>query len=69
MMNFWSNDAAIPIQLNGQDIPQVTSTKFLGVHLDQSLSWNNHISQLHNKLTANKYLLRANKSLLTTKVL
>ena len=25
MMNFWSNDAVTPIQLNGHDIPQVTS--------------------------------------------
>ena len=69
MVNFWSEDTMRPMCINGLEIPQVSSTKFFGVHLDQLLKWNVHISQLHNKLTANKYLLSTNKNLVNRGVL
>ena len=69
MVNFWSKDTIRPVCINRLEIPQVFSMKFLEVHLDQSLKWNVHISKLHNKLTANKYLLSTNKNLLNRGIL
>ena len=65
MINFWPNSTTTRIKLNEQTIPLVSNTKFLGVFLDDTLNWKHHIANLHNKLTANKHLIRANKSLLT----
>lgn len=40
--NYDTEDAAVFI--NGQQIPQVSSTKFLGVMVDCNLTWNDHIN-------------------------
>ena len=37
MINFWPEGTMGPICLNGLEISQVSSTKFLGIHLDQLL--------------------------------
>ena len=65
MINFWPNSTTTRIKLNEQAIPLVSNTKFLGVFLDDTLNWKHHIANLHNKLTANKHLIRVNKTLLT----
>ena len=65
MINFWPNSTTTLIKLNEQAIPLVSNTKFLGVFLDDALNWKHHIANLHNKLTANKHLIRVNKTLLT----
>lgn len=39
-----------PIILNGAQLEQVSSTKFLGITIDQSLSWSNHINNLRAEL-------------------
>ena len=38
------------LKINGQKLSQVQSTKFLGVIIDDKLSWDNHVSHLENKL-------------------
>ena len=65
MINFWPNSTTTRIKLNEQAIPLVSNTKFLGVFLDDTLNWKHHIANVHNKLTANKHLIRVNKTLLT----
>ena len=40
-----------PITLNGQEIDRVTETKFLGIILDESLSWKPHIHYVRNKIS------------------
>ena len=45
----------------GLYIPEVDSTKFLGIQLDKNLSWDDHITQLVNKLNRNRYLLNISK--------
>ncbi len=44
------NDFLPTLWINDYKIPQVTSTKFLGVLIDDQLSWQNHIDHLENKL-------------------
>lgn len=48
---FFSHRKVLPhllgkIVIDSIDIPQVTTVKFLGVYVDQHLTWNNHIA--HN---------------------
>jgi hypothetical protein len=50
---------AISIQVNQKSVPQVDCVKFLGLHLDASLTWEAHISNLTNKLSAKCFLIRS----------
>ena len=38
------------LKIDSTPIPEVTSTKFLGVTIDNRLSWKQHINDLHKKL-------------------
>ena len=40
----------LDLKINGTSIKRVTHTKFLGVTIDEDLSWNQHITQLKRKL-------------------
>ena len=66
MIRFWNEDSqpGENLDIHGLYIPEVDSTKFLGIHLDKNLSWDDHITQLVNKLNRNRYLLNISKKLL-----
>ena len=38
--------ASINISCNGESLERVTSTKLLGVHMQEHLTWNIHINEL-----------------------
>ena len=71
----------IQFQAKNQDLPKiqlatpdtvitnVNSTKFLGIIIDGSLSWKEHISDLTSKLNKACYAIRAVKPLLSVHVL
>ena len=40
----------VPLKLFGNEIEEVNETKFLGVTIDNQLSWESHITMLHKKL-------------------
>ena len=67
----WKNvpDALTLISIDGKPIERVTSTKFLGVYIDNKLTWQTHISQLAIKVSRNLGVLNKAKSVLSTKVL
>ena len=44
-------------------IQQVKSVRFLGILLDDTLSWNSHVNYLHSKLRSGIYQLRSSKHL------
>ena len=46
-----SNANSIPIKLNNKVIEKVESVKFLGVHIDSKLSWNNHLNYVRSKIS------------------
>ena len=46
------------LRINNQKIPQVHSTKFLGVVIDDKLSWEDHVSHLENKLKSSLAVIK-----------
>jgi hypothetical protein len=56
--------AMSPLLINGKEISQVVSTKFLGVILDSKLSWEGHIKHIKSKVARGIGILcKARKSL------
>ena len=47
------------LKIDNCPIENVTSTKFLGIIINENLSWSNHISVLSNKISKNIGILRA----------
>ena len=45
-----TNHGTPPIKINGTEIAEVNETKFLGVIIDNQLSWKPHINALIKKL-------------------
>ena len=54
------------ITVNNITLPEVTHTKFLAVWIDNTLTWNHHLSRLYLKLKRNYNLLKVGKNLLNT---
>jgi len=46
--------------IKGQEIQEVSSAKYLGVTIDQHLTWNNHVKQVTNKANKIKCFLQRN---------
>ena len=52
------NNDTLHLYYNNQAINRVSSTKFLGVVIDEKLSWNHHTNQLCNTISRNIGILR-----------
>ena len=67
LLRFWRDEKEPRenLNINGLYIPEVDTTKFLGVHLDKNLSLDDHLTQLFNKLNNNRYLLSISKKFLS----
>jgi len=58
------------IMINNEKIDQIgnncndKSFKFLGVHLDENLTWNCHISHIHNKISQSLFVINRVKNFL-----
>ena len=63
-MHFWPGKRRIKILVNDIVIPQVTSCKFLGMYINQNMTWNTQVEHLHNRITTNLHLLRGSKNVL-----
>ena len=57
-------DVSLEIKLEANVIPCVTKTKILGVHVDNVLSWADHIKHVRGKIASNLYLLQEIKAFL-----
>ena len=64
IMLFGKNKIDFNIDIEGEIIPLVKHTKFLGVYLDNELSWQVHINHVLDKIQANKHLLSLRQNLL-----
>ena len=45
------------IKMNGENVKRVSSTKFLGVIVDEHLKWHEHIKLIKNKVSKGIWLL------------
>ena len=59
----------ISIKIDNVEIEQVTSTKFLGVILQENLGWNDHITAIATKINKHIGVLRALQHKLPTSIL
>ena len=65
LIKFWpNNDKEFQIKIGQADVINQTHTKFLGVIIDDHLTWPEHCNTLHNKLLVNRCLLQNAQNLL-----
>ena len=57
------------IQINGFSIERVTEFDFLGLTLDESLSWKNHINKISNKIASIIGIINKQKNFLPQNIL
>ena len=57
-----SKDKKYNITIDNYTLPEVTKTKFLGIWIDRSLTWQLHFDQLCLKLVKNTQLLCISKN-------
>ena len=60
------NHNDIDLKLGDTKLPKVTTTKFLGMWIDQNLNWNEHLCKLKTKIKRNLTLLKIGKKYLNT---
>ena len=70
VLNFNPKPTCLNLEIDNTKLPDVTHIKFLGVWLDNTLSWNVHVNKLCYKIRQNLNLLRMGKNMLdcTTKI-
>ena len=64
LVRFWPDNNNFTIEVNNEPIKESEVTKFLGVMVDNKLTWSSHIAFLNQKLLANKHLLRIARNIL-----
>ena len=67
VMEFWTNPSTkkLPqIKIDNIPLPTTKSTKFLGVTIDNTLAWSDHINNILRKLSINKNLIGKSRNLL-----
>ena len=64
-----NNKMTIKIKLGDIELKKVNQTKYLGVILDERLSWEPHLKDLKNKLIRKCYILHKVKDLVNIKIL
>ena len=60
-----SNSVPFDIKISGLSIEHVPSTKLLGLYIDSTLTWNNHIEYITKKLNKRLGFLKRSKKFLT----
>jgi len=62
-------EISIQLLIDGNIIPQVSTTKFLGIHIDQHLNWSEHIKIISMKIAKNTGILNRLASYVPQQVL
>ena len=57
------------LKLNNQIIERVTEFLYLGIYLDENLSWDSHVNYIGNKISKNNGMLRRLKHTLPRNIL
>jgi hypothetical protein len=64
-----SKDYDLKINYQGNYVKNSTNTKFLGLIIDDSLSWKDHIDQMTSKLNTACFVIRTLQSILSQETL
>ena len=56
------------IDIGGDEIERVDNAKFLGVYIDETLTWSNHIKVIANKIAKNIGVIRRISYLISPKI-
>ena len=64
LLKFWPTGLSFNIQVSNTTLSNQHFIKFLGVMIDDKLTWNAHLNKVYNKLLPNKRLLMNSKNLL-----
>ena len=64
LLKFLPTGSSFDIQVSNTTLSNQHFTKFLGVMIDDKLTWNAHLNKVYNKFLANKRLLMNSKNLL-----
>ena len=60
---------SIELQIDGNDVKQVESTKFLHIYIDSNLNWKQHIKYTTNKISKVCGILCRARHFLSSKIL
>ena len=63
-MHFWSNDITLKLTIDNYNILAVSDTKFLGVYIDNQLTWQSQVQYTIDKLRNNRRLMALGKHVL-----
>ena len=63
------NMSSCQVKINNEPIMQVSHTKFLGVYIDECLTWKFHIKELENKISKNIGIISRLKHILPSRLL
>ena len=66
LLKFWPDNRSFTIKVGDTELTNVRCTRFLGVAIDDCLTWKEHVGNLYNKIQANKRLLINVRNLLPT---
>ena len=68
LVKFWSDGKEFNINIGDTSLSNVSFIRFLGIIVDEDLSWNNHVEYVKTKLMINKYMLSMSKNFWTKTV-
>ena len=57
LIKFWPDLKPFTVKIGDVELNNSNSTKFLGMMVDECLTWNTHVRNLYSKIWANKMLL------------
>ena len=69
LLKFWPDNNAFEINVNGIWLQNEKYTKFLGIFVDDTLSWKEHANKVINRVHVNRKLLSNSKNLLSANAL
>ena len=65
LLKFWPDGKAFDVEVDGTHIVKSNHAKFLGLMVDDCLTWRQHVNAVMNRVKINKKLLTNAKNLLT----
>ena len=63
------NDSNLNVTYNGNIVPKINEIKFLGIHINNTLTWNSHIEAILPKLSSACYDMKSIKPYLSQQTL